>query len=94
MAVGNGAAGAFITSKGFGPFNKISTGVYHLPLAGTPPPDDNCIPIVNLGAPFQDNGLFIGALISGGIVEITIVDNSGGATPTDAVFTITVANNS
>jgi Collagen triple helix repeat (20 copies) len=87
----DGFSGTYIglSVKGFGPFNKLTTGSYALPLAGLPPPDDNCI------ASFQNNSptsspLTVSVQVSAGSVLINV---ASGGSPTDTNFYIIVVSN-
>jgi hypothetical protein len=90
-AFADGINGDFFTSKGFGAFTKNSTGSYSLPLAGSPPPDENCVVNVTLGTVFS-NAVNVVAGVSSGKVNVFVFSPPG--TPADSRFYVTVVNDS
>jgi hypothetical protein len=90
-AFADGVNGDFFTSKGFGTFTKNSTGNYSLPLAGSPPPDENCVVNVTLSTEFS-NAVNIVAGVSSGVVNVLVFSPPG--TAADSRFYVTVVNDS
>jgi len=73
----------FITSRGFGPYNRVGPGQYQLTLAGTPPPDTNCVVNVTLNTALSDT-VNVVAGVSGGVVTVLIY--AGIPIPSSPVF--------
>lgn len=84
----NGFGGAYFSFKGFGPFNKLGTGSYALPLAGLPPPDINCVASFTNNSP-TSSPLTVSTQVSGGSVLISV---ASGGTATDTNFYIIVVS--
>lgn len=85
---GLGVGAGFITNQGFSAFVRNSDGNYSLTLAGSPPPDDNCI--VNVTS---NSGLFVVlATVTAGVVAVFTAAPTTG-TLTDCNFYITVVDN-
>jgi hypothetical protein len=84
----NGFGGSYFSSKGFGPFNKLGTGSYVLPLAGSPPPDINCVASFTNNSP-TSSPLAVATQVSGGSVTITV---TSGGVPVDTNFYVIVVN--
>ena len=84
----------FVSSSGFTSYTRTGPGQYELVLAGTPPPDINCIVNVTLffnGAVAPVNATVAGGVL-GGIVIVAISDAAGTGF-VDAVFNVIVTDN-
>lgn len=90
-AFADGVNGVFFTSKGFGAFTKNSTGNYTLPLAGSPPPDINCVVNVTLSTEFANAANVVVGVASG---KVNVLVFSPPGTPADSRFYVTVVNDS
>lgn len=85
---GQSVGGGFVSSRGFSSFVRTNTGRYSLTLAGDPPTDDNCIPVVTL-ATNSSVGIAVATTVVAGVVEVFISAEPGGA-GIDANFYVTV----
>jgi len=84
----------FLSSSGFTTYTRTGLGQYELVLAGTPPPDINCIVNVTLffnGAVAPVNATVAGGVL-GGIVFVIISDASGIGF-LDSPFNVIVTDN-
>jgi hypothetical protein len=82
----DGATGTVLSNNGFTAFNKISTGVYQLPLAGVPPPDADCVVSVTTNSP-----VFVVAFVTSGILVVNLFNNA--LAPVDANVNAVVVDN-
>lgn len=83
---------AYVTSKGFsGGLGHSATGRYQLTLAGTPPPDNNCIPVVTLATNFSV-AVSVSVTVASGVVDVFISSEPGGA-GIDGDFYVSVTSN-
>jgi hypothetical protein len=81
---------SFVTQAGFTTFVRASAGVYHATLAN-PPVNANCIVTVTLLTALSVP-VVVSTFVSGlGVVTVTVF-STGAATPIDAAFFITVAD--
>lgn len=77
----------FVTNNGFATYTRAANGQYSLALAGTPPPDDNCVVLcTNLGAP--GGSAFIQARVLAGAVLVFLQDTAG--VTSDGLFYVAV----
>lgn len=84
----------FVTSRGFLSYTRIGSGDYRLTLAGTPPPDNNCVVNVTL-ATLLTNTVNVVASVGGGVVFVRIYGGNplpGNPVFTDADFNIIVTD--
>jgi hypothetical protein len=82
----------FVTSSGFavGGYTRTASGQYSLALAGTPPPDNNCVVLcTSFGA--GGGSFFTQARVTGGAVKVFTQD-TGGVT-NDGLFYVAVLDN-
>jgi hypothetical protein len=86
-AIYNGATATIISQKGFGAFVKISTGIYEISIAGTPPPNANCVVNCTTTDAFQS----FESVVAVGVVHIEIFNQMGQtAVHADTTIHVTV----
>lgn len=95
-ALVNGQVGqpneGFITQKGFTTYTRLAAGQYALQLAGTPPPEDNCIVNVTINSPTGGGSITGAAVLVGGIVRVGLFFQPLQQT-LDGRFYVTVVDN-
>ncbi len=82
----------FITQRGFTTFTRNSPGDYSLVLAGTPPPDNNCVVNVTLRTLFSVPVVFR-AIVAAGVVRVQFFNTATGQQGfADADFNVIVTD--
>jgi Collagen triple helix repeat (20 copies) len=89
--VNGNLGGGFFSNKGFASITRNSAGNYSLPLAGTPPPDNNAIVNVTINTAFSTS-VVAAAFVSGGVVQVQLLAEPGGG-GIDGNFYVTVTDN-
>lgn len=77
------AGDGFVSQRGFSSYTRTSAGQYRLALAGTPPPDANCVVNVTLATALT-NTVNVVAGVVGGVVTVLIY--AGAPLPNSPVF--------
>lgn len=80
---GQPAGDGFISQRGFSSYTRTGPGQYQLALAGTPPPDANCVVNVTLNTLLSATVNLVGGML-GGVVFVSIY--AGSPQPSSPVF--------
>lgn len=92
---GQPAGDGFLSNNGFTTYLRTGPGQYQLALAGTPPPDVNCVVAVTLNS-LPTATLNVAAGVAAGVVFVSIYAGApqpGNPVFQDARFNVVVTNN-